>query len=110
MIPVGQYLKNIRINRNLSLRDVFKATGITDSKLSRIENESNSEPEPLILKALADFYSLDLINLYQMAGYLDEKSLLQYKFVFDKADLLTEREKNLIQEQIYLFTKGRGCK
>ena len=33
-----------------------------------------------------------------------------HKFVFDKADLLTEREKNLIQEQIYLFTKGRGCK
>ena len=109
-MKLGQYLKETRINQKLSLRDVYKKTGISDSKLSRIENESNLEPEPTVLKALSDCYALNIVDLYVKAGYIDVSSLDKYKYIFDKADLLTEEENKLIQNQIYIFTKGRISK
>lgn len=108
MLTLGEYLKDIRLQREMSLKDVYKATGISDSKLSRIENGTNaSNPAPGILQALSKVYSINLIELYCMAGYLDEEALSSYVQVFQNVDLLTNDERNHIQEQIDLFTKGR---
>lgn len=108
MVALGEYLKGIRLQQELSLKDVYKATGISDSKLSRIENETNaSDPAPSILQALSKLYDINLIELYRMAGYLDEEALSSYERVFQNVDLLTEDERNHIQAQIDLFTKGR---
>ncbi len=105
---LGEYLKEIRLQKKLSLKDVYKLTGISDSKLSRIENSTNaSDPAPSILQALANLYNINLIELYRMAGYLDEEALSSYKQVFHNVDLLTEDERNHTQAQIDLFTKGR---
>lgn len=108
MVALGEYLKGIRLQQELSLKDVYKATGISDSKLSRIENATNaSDPAPSILQALSKLYNINLIELYCMAGYLDEEALSSYERVFQNVDLLTEDERNHIQAQIDLFTKGR---
>lgn len=108
MSKLGEFLKAIRTNQGLSLKDVYKATGISDSKLSRIENGSNaSETAPSTLVSLARLYKISLIDLYLMAGYLDEDALSSYQKVFSNVDLLNEDERNHIQAQIDLFTKGR---
>lgn len=108
MAALGEYLKGIRLQQGLSLKDVYKATGISDSKLSRIENGTNvSDPAPSILQALSKLYNINLIDLYCMAGYLDEEALSSYEQVFQNVGLLTEDERNHIQTQIDLFTKGR---
>ena len=108
MVALGEHLKRIRLQQELSLKDVYKATGISDSKLSRIENcTTASDPAPSILQALSKLYSINLIELYRMAGYLDEEALSSYERVFQNIDLLTEDERNHIQAQIDLFTKGR---
>ena len=105
---LGEYLKEIRLQKKLSLKDVYKLTGISDSKLSRIETGTNaSDPAPSILQALSNLYSINLIELYRMAGYLDEEALSSYKQVFHNVNLLTEDERNHIQAHIDLFTKGR---
>jgi len=89
--------------------DVYKAVGISDSKLSRIENGSNkTETSPGILKTLAGLYEIGLVDIYIIAGYLDDEALLSYEQVFQNVNLLDEQEKNHIQEQINLFTKGRS--
>ncbi len=109
MRDLGNYLRHIRTSKNLSLKDVYKATGISDSKLSRIENGGNtSETAPSILRALAALYDVSLVDMYIVAGYLDDEALSYYKQVFKNVDLLSEDERNHIQEQIDLFTKGRN--
>ena len=108
MVTLGEYLKKNRVRQKISLKDVYKETGISDSKLSRIENGTNaSNPAPNILLVLSKLYHVNLIELYCIAGYLDKEALSSYEQVFQHADLLTEDEKNLIQAQIDLFTKGR---
>ena len=103
---VGNYLKSIRNSLDLSLKNVNQKTGITDSRLSRIE-KGNVNPDPTTLKLLANLYKIDLIDLYLQYGYLDDIDLSSYKKVFSFSELLTDDERNHIQNEIYLFTKGR---
>lgn len=67
---LGQYLKEIRKSKDLSLRQVDYKTDVSFSHLSMIENGSR-KPSPLTLKELAKIYNLDYIDLYEKAGYLD---------------------------------------
>ena len=108
MNSLGNYLKEARIKQGLSLKDVYRETGISDSRLSRIENGTTAfEVSPSFIKALAKLYKIDLVDLLINAGYLDTEALSSYERIFRNVDLLSDVEKNHIQEQIDLFTKGR---
>ncbi len=108
MIALGEYLKAVRLREKISLKDVYKATGISDSKLSRIENGTNaSDPAPGVLRALAELYEIDLVELYCIAGYLDREALVSYKQIFQNVELLTEEEKSCIQALIDLLVRER---
>ena len=69
-IELGEYLKNIRENKGISLREVEKLTGIGYSHLCMIEN-GRRNVTPALLKNLSKIYSADYIDLYEKAGYLD---------------------------------------
>lgn len=108
MNNIGDYLRKAREDNGLSLKDVQVKTGISNSVLSRIENNKNqSGANPTVLRSLSKLYGCNLIELFIMAGYLDDEALSSYKQVFHNADLLTDDERKNTQEQIDLFTKGR---
>lgn len=108
MSKVGDYLKKARSGQDLSLKDVYKKTGITDSRLSRIENGCKPfEATPEEMKALARLYKIGLVEFLLDTGYLDTGALSAYERVFRNVELLSDEERRLIQEQIDLFTKGR---
>ena len=48
MSSIGDYLRLLRTKRNLSLNDVFNSTGITTTRLNRIELGQVNEPSPLV--------------------------------------------------------------
>lgn len=107
MNDMGNYLKQIRTSCHLSLKEVHDRCGITDSKLSRMERGEGKPLGPSELRKLAQVYGINVIPLYIMAGYLDEGDLADYQLVFKNADLLNEVEKQTVQIQIDLLTKGR---
>ena len=67
---LGAYLKKLREDRNLSLRQVDYRSSVSYSHLSMIENGSR-KPTALTLKELAKVYNIDYIDLYEKAGYID---------------------------------------
>ena len=67
---LGQYLKNIREGLGYSTYDVNKLCNISQSYLSLMEN-GKRKPSAIILKKLAPIYSLDYLDLYEKAGYID---------------------------------------
>lgn len=67
---LGLYLKGIREERQLSLRQVGSQSSISYSHLSMIENGTR-KPTALTLKELAKVYNVDYIELYEKAGYID---------------------------------------
>lgn len=110
MTSLGRYLREVRNRRGFSLKFVCENTGIKDSTLSRVERDTNkSVPGAEILQKLAELYGISLVDLYCVAGYLNERDISAYRHTFRNVDLLTEEEKTHIQEEINLFTKGRDA-
>ena len=69
----GEYLKRVRKNKGFSQEDVKRQTGISDSRLSRIE--SGKDPSASALIKLAILYDIDLFDLYRRYGFVDEHFL-----------------------------------
>lgn len=67
---LGIYLKSIRDERNISLREVDKKTGISYTHLNMIENGKRNVT-PALLRNLANLYNIDYLDLYEKAGYID---------------------------------------
>lgn len=67
---LGEYLKEIREKRDMSLRKVEMLTNINYSHLSLIENGLRNVT-PALLKTLAKIYRVDYLDLYEKAGYID---------------------------------------
>ncbi|MBM3299322.1 MAG: helix-turn-helix domain-containing protein [Deltaproteobacteria bacterium] len=72
MADFGEYLKSLREQHKLSLRDVAARTGMSASYLTQIEHGRRRPPGPDILKKLAPVYGLPVKDLMDAAGYLDD--------------------------------------
>lgn len=98
---LGQYLRTVRKQNKLSTRDVEKETGITTSQLSRLECSITRNPSPTALKKLALLYNIKLIDLFQIAGYLDSEDVDSYtESCFKGIEKLDHEDKKQIQNQI----------
>ncbi|ACZ19194.1 transcriptional regulator, XRE family [Thermanaerovibrio acidaminovorans DSM 6589] len=105
MSSIGDYLRLLRTKRNLSLNDVFNSTGITTTRLNRIELGQVNEPSPLVLKKLSELYQVDLIKLYKMAGYLEDKDIGERVVPFSNYEILDNEECEYIQNTIDFFIR-----
>ena len=69
----GKFIKRLRQHKELSLKEVEKSTGISNSYLSQIENGKRKPPHPSLLKKLAILYGVRTQELLERAGYIDEE-------------------------------------
>jgi len=67
---LGIGLKSAREARNLSLRQVEEATGISNAYLSQLENDKVKKPSPHFLHKLASLYDVPYDLLMEYAGYI----------------------------------------
>jgi transcriptional regulator with XRE-family HTH domain len=67
---LGSYLKEVRNKNDLTLRDVEKATDISNAYLSQLENGKVTKPSPHILHTLATLYRVPYETLMERAGYV----------------------------------------
>ena len=108
MRDLGSFLRNARESKGLSMNDVYIHTGITDSRLSRLENNSCKEPSPTILKKLSEYYSVSIVDLFIRAGYLTYDSLNICPQIFKGIEKLTDDDIKHIQGQIdFIISKQR---
>lgn len=69
-VDLGKYLKKLRNDNYLSLREVNHLTDISYSHLNMIENGKRNVT-PALLRVLADLYCVNYLDLYEKAGYID---------------------------------------
>lgn len=102
---LGQYLKEKRKSRNLTLRSVEQETGISNAYLSQLENHKILNPSLSILHKLAEFYRISYEYLMKLAGYpVPETRLNNKKIQFNRlggeADDLTSEEEEKLREYL----------
>jgi len=119
-LTLGQYLASIRADRDLSQRDVEKATNkvVSNAYLSQIETDQIKKPSPNILHALAELYAVSYESLMERAGFVvptrsrtggsDERR--SRTATFAGHNLTAEEEKELVQYLGYLRSKRKGEK
>lgn len=98
----GSYLKQLRKNKGLSLHDVYEETGITDSRLSKLERNQVADPTVSTICKLSMLYNVNVVELLDRAG-MNIYDTLPLK----NTSLLKEDELEAIQNIINVMTKGR---
>ena len=70
----GQQLRELRVQRGLSLREVERISvgEISSSHLSQVENGKISQPSLIFLRALGKVYNRSLADLLNELGIVDE--------------------------------------
>ena len=71
----GQYLRSLRLEKRLSLREVEKESGVSNSYLGLIERGQRPIPGADILKKLAPVYDVPVRDLLGAAGYLRNEDI-----------------------------------
>ncbi|MFB3779525.1 MAG: helix-turn-helix domain-containing protein [Bryobacteraceae bacterium] len=67
--PLSGFLRDARERRNLSLRSVEEATGVSNAYLSQLEHGRIRQPSPLILHKLSELYGASYAEVMRLAGY-----------------------------------------
>lgn len=67
----GEYLKNLRKQKKLTIRQLDIYSGVSHSYLSQLENGKRGIPTPEILKKLHGPLDVSYEELMMAAGYLD---------------------------------------
>ena len=83
MEKLGTFIKQLRVDRKLSLRDASKKLEIQEAYLWQLENNKRGAPRPEILNKLAAGYGVPTETLLKHAGYsvqpADEKQEVEAK-------------------------------
>jgi HTH-type transcriptional regulator, competence development regulator len=106
MSALGDRLKESREKCGLSLKKVYEITGITDSRLSKMER-GQIDCTPDDIKKLARLYNVYLIPLYLLADFLSEDDVKECQYVFQGVTSLDAEEIQHIQAQIDFLNKKR---
>lgn len=106
---VGNFLRELRASKYLSLNKVAKKLHISANYLSLIERGINA-PSDEVLYSIAEFYGIDkdnLFNRYSRVTPEDKKLLLELKGLrktiteLSMDERLTDEEKQELSEQVY---------
>lgn len=73
----SEYIKGLRVARRLSLREVAREAGISNSYLSQVEQGRRGAPHPNMLRKLAVVYEVPVRELLENAGYLEEPEMAE---------------------------------
>lgn len=68
----GEFLKNLRKDKELSQRQLAELANVSNTEISRIESSERQNPSPNILKCLAPHLDISYKDLMIKAGYIDE--------------------------------------
>ena len=66
---LGELLADARKRRNLTLRAVQEAVGISNAYLSQLETAKVQSPSPVVLHKLSELYDLPYATVMELAGY-----------------------------------------
>ena len=73
---LGDYLRELREKKGVSLKEVEKAIGASNAYISQLETGTRKKlPEPDRLRAIADYYNVSITELLNKAGYYESNEI-----------------------------------
>lgn len=111
---LGQFLKNGRESKGLSLRAVEELNGISNAYLSQIEGAKIQRPSPVDLHKLCSLYEIPYALAMEYAGYPLPEDVRtprpQQRFLARLGQTTSEEEDALVDYVEFLRAKKRKRK
>ena len=103
-MTLGQFLKEARLAKGMSLRDVEREADISNGYLSQLESDKIKQPSPIHLHKLAQLYDRDYSELMRLAGYFvadgQRKEPVGGVALSSKYEELTEADREMVDQLI----------
>ncbi|HHT9138303.1 MAG TPA: helix-turn-helix domain-containing protein [Candidatus Wunengus sp. YC60] len=111
-LELGVYLKELRVVKNLSLRDVEKVTNnaVSNAYLSQLESGKINKPSPYILEQLAIAYGVPYEDVMVAAGYMRSSKTKRSGVAFFNQHDLSSDEKLKLLDYLQLIRKHKNEK
>jgi SOS regulatory protein LexA len=74
---LGAYLKQLRQDKNLTIRQLEKKSGVSNAYISQLENGKRGLPTPDVLKKLHDPLGVGYDELMEKAGYISAETRME---------------------------------
>lgn len=81
---LGKIIKEVRENREISMRKLAQNIGVSHSEISRIESGERQVPNLITIIALCEELQIDFANLLKETGFLDYNSKKVYEVTVQK--------------------------
>ena len=111
---LGQLLQLAREAKQLSLRAVEKATGVSNDYLSQLESGKIKQPSPTILHKLSELYEVGYNDLLTLAGHPvpndDGTAAANTTRAFDRFGALTKDEEEELVDYLAFLRARKGRK
>lgn len=107
---LGSYLRRLRAVRGLTLRQVAARSGVSNPYLCQLELDRVKHPAPRFLRALADCYGVEYLELMRLAGHPVEPApdgAGRPPVTFVGAERLTPEEQDEVQGLITWLLRRR---
>jgi transcriptional regulator with XRE-family HTH domain len=114
---LGEYLRIIRHNRKLSLRDVEKKAHISNAYLSQIERGERGVPSIKMMSKLAEAYGVSVVDLIEIAILELKKEAFDFnilvpdtKYVYEGYEKLSGESKQSLTEFLQFLLEKEKVK
>ena len=91
---LGEYIKKLRVERELTLVEIYKKSQVGLSDLHKIENGTKLKINPFQLKALGNVLKIDYKIFYKICGFIEDKdysnNLLKNESIYSKQELIND--------------------
>jgi len=112
----GNWLKEIRTQKKLTLRELEKLTGLSNSYLSQLERGERGIPRIIILKKISDGLSISLKNVNRVVeiavtggDIIDQEWMLpNFAQIIRKYEKLTPENKSLLLDFLDMIFKRQN--
>ena len=78
-IKLGNLIKKARIEKEMSLRDLYVLTGVNYKTIHKIETAGMKKIDPIILAKLSNVLKIDFVRMMILAGYFEVVFKLRYE-------------------------------
>ncbi|MEZ2737245.1 helix-turn-helix domain-containing protein [Aneurinibacillus aneurinilyticus] len=91
MTNFGQFLRNLRNKKDMTVNQLAMYSGVSAAAISRIENGKRGVPKPETIRKIAEALKVPYEELMEAAGYLPEENQSSSQ----KQSLLNDPELNI---------------
>jgi transcriptional regulator with XRE-family HTH domain len=95
----GRYLKELRIRRGLSMRELSRRSGVSQAYISQLEKGKRGTPKPEVIFSLYPHLDISYSKLMNAAGYLVKDE----EFTEEELEFLQQIEQGASLQELVKF-------